>query len=710
MVDKKVISILRKSWRNGITDAERKICIEGGAIYEQEALSHDELIQKIKEAASEISIEKAMSGFWYSISTGDYRYRTALSSLIWAKQLPEHTCVKYSEYRDTFCCAVCEAVISQETGKTCLDMLKHGRHRLLPQRNCMDTCCAGYVLNDLKLFAELPEVKYCEEDFRIVNRIFGLAQEISPGNKVNALLKLITAEKTLEITAADAYSVLGVLAACGVFDTPEQKGYASGFVNCIDREFVHDADIYYPINFWKGRYGIHFDAIEKFFGKEIADKVNEKTIISGEVVRDEEKKKPVTNKGAEYFVEGEHCIELDDEKRYYYGLAPLDEKWDKETMFAVHRMERQRLEIYYEGNQIKKVIMEQNYESSDCRTYMECDMEASTRDRKYLLPKTSRGREKTLTITHLLNSPYMVQQFNVILGKNKDTGWLSIHCLNNKNHLYLPLPEKSFTTKEEFEQYTREYIDSCPDDYDDVIKEYRNKERISVKYKPGDIFRVQISPDLYTYALIVGRVRWLEKWEEIAKNHPLRHMMWQPLFFRQYAIVTKNGNMTAEELEQIPLLDTQLTQDNEVAWGIYPIVCCKKLKEADIDLYFGADSAFKTVAWGLTFHKFEEGELEIFNHVEKYESQEGKGLHETKCYTKEGAFMAYGGSLYIHVDRNNHEAGDILRKESHKDRLKRAIAEQFGFSEETACDEFAEMFGGLTRKQYIELVEKRLKR
>lgn len=55
--------------------------------------------------------------------------------------------------------------------------------------------------------------------------------------------------------------------------------------------------------------------------------------------------------------------------------------------------------------------------------------------------------------------------------------------------------------------------------------------------------------------------------------------MTQPIIFRQYAIVTENGNMTADELENIPLMEMRIAQDNEILWETYPIVCSKSLRK-----------------------------------------------------------------------------------------------------------------------------------
>lgn len=54
--------------------------------------------------------------------------------------------------------------------------------------------------------------------------------------------------------------------------------------------------------------------------------------------------------------------------------------------------------------------------------------------------------------------------------------------------------------------------------------------------------------------------------------------------------------------------------------------------------------------------------------------------------------------------------GRIPRPKTDNDLIKKALTEYFGFEEKNACDEFARKFGGITRKQFIELAKKRLKK
>ncbi len=698
MVDKKALRILASSVRNDLSEDEKAYCIEKGVLLCHEPVFHDDLIGQIKEAAAGLSLEKTAAAFLYSVSTGDFRYRTALSSLIWADRLPEHKCVSTEIYGGRYVCRICGGVFDAEDNKSRLDMKKHCRDRLIPCKEFMDTSCAGYVLCDLREYAKLPEVRYSDEDFRIINRMLGLAGEIAPANKAVAVLKLVTKEDSLGLTAADAYSVMGVLAVCGLFDAPGYHGCAEGFVPWAERCFVYETDIYYPLHMWRGKYGINYSEVDKIFDAEAASRITSETVRRGAEQTGFSAKKTPKSKAEQYFTDGEYLIDLDDTKRYYYGLSPIAPEWDRVVRFSATHCIMKRSEIYFEGNTVKKLIYEELGGEKGYRYYLESDMDTATNNRRTVIPKTSRGREKTLTPSLLQTPVYMREHLCVYLG---DGG---VSAYNSANDQMLPIPAiRTIRTKEDFDRFTEEYIALCPKDYDKILDNFHNKKRVKVRFTAGDIFRVQLTPTLYTYALILAKVRQLEKWSEIPTKHPMRKMMTQPIIFRQYALVTEKSDMTAEELRKIPLLPAEFAQDNEILWETYPIVCSKELEESDIDLGFGVSMRLKMVAWGLAAHTFENSECQIF------ENKGGELALSFDALTGE-LFASYGVSLGINVNSNGGEAGIIHHPITKNEQTKKTIAEYFGFSLESACDEFAQRFGGITRKQFIELAKIRFKR
>ncbi len=693
-MDKKAVTLLRKAGQNTLTGDQLDILRRSGMLWEPADMEHHTLVQKIHSLASRISLEKAVNGFLYSISSGDCRYRTALSSLLWARALPEHECEKkHSSWSNDYFCRVCGGVFSSEDDRTRLNMLEHSKYRLLPESKYMDVNCAGYVLNDLHAFLELPEVTYCDEDFRILNRILGLAKEISPTNKVNALLGLITADNSLDLTRANAYSILGVLSACGVFDTPEYQSYTSGFTNWDDLQFVYEPDMYYPLNLWRGKHGINYGAFAPVFGAEIAQRLTPQTAISGTAER-EPQKKTASDLAAEEFFKGfEMPVQLDDRTRYYYGLAPIEPVWERVVQCKTVRGSYKHLVLYYEGNTIKKMIETTICSNGKPYSYLESDMNANTNNRKYLLPKTSRGREQTLTPSHLQTPTYMLGHLHVFANQ--------IFSFNCSNDQQLPLPPADYEDFDGFSAYTERYIASCTEEYHEVLRNFRTNKRNTIRFTAGDIFRVQLTPTLYTYCLVLGALRDILRWKILPEEHPFHHAMTQPIIFRQYALITENGNMTTEELQQYPLLEAKYAQDNEIIWGTYPITDHKPLGEADVDFGFWISDRLQSVAWGLTYHRFDEDPCGIFGQKQTVPAFLCvNGLTGAQYMT-----CSVGVSIRAGLETGGFHAGVLPCPAPRNADTMHRLAEHFGFSPETAADEFAELFGGVTRKRFIELTE-----
>lgn len=138
--------------------------------------------------------------------------------------------------------------------------------------------------------------------------------------------------------------------------------------------------------------------------------------------------------------------------------------------------------------------------------------------------------------------------------------------------------------------------------------------------------------------------------------------------------------MTIEELENIPLHSVTIAQDNDILWETYPIIGYKKLKETDIDLGF---SLYKNrVVLGLGIYDYEE---DLFPDLEKN--------HDHQIV-----------SLAIH---GYETIPDYIMKNI---KVREEVEKRLGLNHETAIDEFAKRYGGITRKKFIELIEEREKK
>ena len=718
--DKKAIAILKKYYipytMDGRPSAEEvEKGIMSGVLVENETTTHDIMTKTIKKLAEKISLEDAAKGFLYSLSTGDLRYRTVIATLLWARALPVHSAEVKKEYKIEKCkiCGCMQGLHGEEK----IDFNKYGVfHYLTPVTygNNPDLGRLEYALQDLKKFDSLPKVEPKDKDYEILNAIFGVVSTMKSHNKASALVSAIHKQKIIEESAHGVHLVLGVLSMCGILQTDEHQGYLYGFTQSDDRNFELDNDLYYPLLYWKGSHGINRAAVAEIFGAFAEDKLSgEKEIasdLSAAIMATEPKKKK--SKAQQYFKEDEYLLDLNDRYRYYYGLTPISEKWDKEVSYAsVHSLNK-KMTIFFEGDVIKKFILEEitirENEENTSRFYQECDLDAPTKGRKLLLPKTSRGTEKPLRPSDLCNPTYMCAHLSVRLDKEGN-----IISFNSSNDQELPLPMVRIRNQKDFEEYTEQYIASCPDDYDQLLDNFLHKKRVTVDIKPGDIFRVQVTPTLYTYSLILGRVYDIWKCEGIPKHHPIFMQMAQPIAYRQYAVITDRKDMTAKELEEYPLMMVDVAQDNLVYWETYPTVSHKELTPSDVELGFVVSKRFRAenvqkdaglyLYWGLAECELE-SKTGLLEELRAWSERRPAEVLPVNYHTRMSIQVAY---TLANKDLMNVKEPSIKRyKEQQKyfNEGKELIIKHLGLNPKDSYDDFATKFGGVSRKQLADFL------
>ncbi len=750
MTDKKAITLLKKYYLPYKTDgqlseAETEDAVKSGVFVPPSDMTHDEIVAAVKELSRGISPESAAKGFLYSLSSGDMRYRSAISGLVWARALPEHTLVsngaEKTEWR-TPVCVVCGCSHGFD-GAERVDWNKYGVFRYLPPSQYgrePDYTCAEYVLNDLREFEKLPAVEPCEEDYRILNGIFACVKEMKPHNMDTALLAEIRRHKFINATGNAIHCILGILSVCGILEGAENKGFLHGYVNFTDHGTGRDGLTFYPLNYWRGRDGVNYQAVAEIFGSFSGDALlPEKAVIpEAEEKAAAEEKKPVS-KAEQYFTDGVYTVMLTDEERRYFALDPLNAEWETVSMYSVTYLLKKRTVLFYEGNTIVKVIYEEHSVNEDgsynLRSYNEFDTRLETDNRTMLLPLTSRGRAKPVTPTNVMAVKPFGCDLNIFLKKGESR--ISARNLRNNQQIAVGEKErvKNIMSDEDLHEFMDYYISTCPDDYFERIAAVRNMEHQTVKFRAGDIFRCQVDRQHYAYGLILGKTREIEKWDELPKEHSLRNVMMQPVILRMYDLVTTDKDMTAETLSGMALRSPEICSDCDIFWGTHKIVSHKELVPDDIQFQlhlarqgkrsehftlFTAETFVKMspkepkpkmkepralyVEWG--FASFEIPWADVPDNIRK--------LLDEGAYFNGGVALSIRGDLCgkglseILKDRPRHLIQyDLLLPENHE---KFGMVMNFlGLNENASLDDFAAKFGGITRQEYIELVNKRCK-
>ncbi len=381
---------------------------------------------------------------------------------------------------------------------------------------------------------------------------------------------------------------------------------------------------------------------------------------------------------------------LTNEQRPYFGLNLIEKQWEEVEI-------KEGTTVFYDGDVIRKIITWENYGQYE---YKERDTELITRDREFVLPKTTKGKEKKITPTNLLSvTPAGCCIYISLRVSNFES---HVYAYSPKNHIHLPITGceklKSISDIKEWLDY---YIKTCPENYFDKVMKMRTMPHRTIKYNVGDIFRFEIDRENYGYGLIIGKIRELIKQGLFPKGHPMHSAMMIPLLIRLYVIKTKDSNLSVDEISKNKLLPVDLMCDSEIIWGCHDIIGHKTLCQDDIDfpmqmicllnekniktLYFGWGTGLKT-------------------------TENVKDLPEV---IKEGHFRNDGVafSLLTYVlkrvlqgqsEYNKH--CDLLHPENTE--LKSIIFKMLDLPPNIDMDTFNEECKGMTRNDYVQLINR----
>lgn len=430
----------------------------------------------------------------------------------------------------------------------------------------------------------------------------------------------------------------------------------------------------------------------------------------------------------------DYYIEIKNDERKYFGLDEISPDWEKSEFFSKTNICYDRTVVYWDNDTIKKVITEEVRMNSEnvilCRYYSEYDTVIKTEGREMIYPLTSRGKMKKVTASNILNiTPFgCLFYFNLDLRSEKPRA--SMGAFNPRNNQYLAVGEEEkicgILTPEDFRKFIEEYTQTCPKDYFDRVNRMRTEKHKTIKYRPGDIFRVEVDRFRYCYGIITGEILKIQKWPELPERHSLRALMTVPLMIRFFELVTTDGNLKAEDLKNIPLDRVQICSDNDIIWGTHPIVdhkeldcddiefnliCAKFLSESRICTVFTHDNLIKDnliampeefkihAEWGTakTILPYEQISDKLKELLAGYHSPHGgvsTRIHPSVLLLSEDKKSEYYNYKY-----------NLLNK--HNQHIKDELFTCLGLSKNSGFDDFAEKFGGLNKAEILKKIVKR---
>jgi len=376
-------------------------------------------------------------------------------------------------------------------------------------------------------------------------------------------------------------------------------------------------------------------------------------------------------------------FKLSNDDRKCLALLPINENWELVEL-------KKNFILYYDGEKIKKTI------SCSNTTYIEDDVDIQTEGRKAILPKTSRGKKKNITISNIsaIKSSGCKLEIGLVTDKRKKS-FVVVHNPKAMRTL-LTINDKSISSFDELRVWIDKFISIPPSDYLKKVEHFRNLKLQHIKYKVGDVFRFDIDRDYCGYGKIIGIKKDIIKWGVLTEKHPLHKIPMVPLIVRLYGVKTTNKEMIMDELNKYPLLPSNFIADDNLFWGQYEIIGNEPLEVDEVDFpmgfYLCADDTWKFF-WGLGV---------AF----------GKDCSNKKIeFPKEYSNMGVGFGVPIHLlekylkgEHPSNEWGDLKHPNNKVD--KDAIFSLVGITSEIEYDEFCRKTGGLTRQEYINRITK----
>lgn len=431
-----------------------------------------------------------------------------------------------------------------------------------------------------------------------------------------------------------------------------------------------------------------------------------------------------------------YVINLTNEERRYFALEPIESTWDAQSFCYQSHLRHTRLTIFFSGNTIVKAI-EEEINAKPCgycfgervseevrskpdgfryfESYTEYDTRLLTEDRQFILPLTERGKPKKLTATAVRGVAPFGCSFTVKMTRVSIWGeGGSLYLTNPRAEQEFPIGERAaaagIDSEEDFHAFARRYMDTCPPDYFERLEAFRRARRVTVKYRPGDVFRMAYDRTHWCYGIITGEVNRLRKLPEMPENSTFHTLMMVPILVRLYALISDRADMTPQELEAYPLGRVMICGDNDIIWGTHPIVEHRELTAEDIEfpLIVGrwrlripglsrrTEPEDVPVEWGLCstvipWRSMPEG---LRQRLADYDSPHGgvqMGIPPDYALPDEKLQAVHAFRENLLNPQNTAFRGEIMRAA--------------GLEADADFDDFARRFGGLTRQEILERMQ-----
>lgn len=362
-------------------------------------------------------------------------------------------------------------------------------------------------------------------------------------------------------------------------------------------------------------------------------------------------------------------FELTNEQRKCMGIPEVMSDWELVCL-------EPGFYCYYQGEIIRKLILVQKEDAQKRQkaTYREYNVTAMTKENRTILcPKTARGKEKKLTAATVGKLSCEGVCFYYSDGR------ISIVNENTQINLFSShMAGMDKVSWDGLEDFCNTWVKETTEEDFKELQEFVNAKRKHCKFMAGDYFRFRVDRRNWGYGRVLLDVMAMRK--KGIKDWNI--LMGRPVIIEVFHILTEDGNLTPNELANLPTIPSQYLMDNALYYREYQLIGQGPLP--DIPDY--------PIMYGQSISYIDRNKI-MFQRGEIYRELP---LENNKLIP--GDFRNNGMGWQIHIDANILkdciEAGDNLpywnrdwyymrcdiRNPKHREALE-AVLKQFGFGE-----------------------------
>ncbi|GIE85928.1 hypothetical protein [Actinoplanes regularis] len=236
------------------TVAVRRAITAGLMFPEPWTTDHDRLVERARNAAAAVSVEEVGQAFLASLTSRRLDLRSALGSYAVASRLPAHP---FEERPGHGTCRICELYPGEQTVD--VNVLSFERFKWGGVRRYD----VGYLAFDLEQFTRAPRRAPTDADLELGRQVLEVLRD--NGRKATST-SVLPALRMVPGNKDERGTLVEILGACGILETPDHRGYAHGYIPADQRELPsrHHVDCAYPACWWSTAHGVNGDGLAVF--------------------------------------------------------------------------------------------------------------------------------------------------------------------------------------------------------------------------------------------------------------------------------------------------------------------------------------------------------------------------------------------------------------------------------------------------------------